>query len=168
MNNLKNLEEACKQLQAQLDEHKAMIQLLKCKPSKVRQRVPKGDVYWLIDTSSGTSFDNDSKDLIDSYRFSVGNYYYSEQEAQQALDKQLATMRIFDKLRELEGYWEADWGDEGQRKYTYFINFGGIDTTFWGKDRPSNDPRWYSTLEARDWVFENMMDDLKLAWGVIK
>jgi len=170
MNDLEDLEDSCKVLQdginlqqAQLDEHKAMIQLLKDKPSKVCQRVANGSKYWRIDPYGSVVSWSDKRDATDNYSFLSGNYYYSEQEAQKALNKQLATMRIFDKLRELEGDWEADWNDNSH-KYTYFVKLGNVNTTSWCQRRSSNDLRWYSSEKAIDWVFENMMPDLRLAW----
>jgi len=166
MNNVEDLEASCATLQAQLDEHRAMIQALKDKPAKVRQRVRCGEYYWFINTRGCAHKAKEDRDFEDIYRFSIGNYYHVEQEAKAALDKQLATMRIFDKLRELEGDWEADWGDLEQNKYTYFVRSDNINTVFWCQNRSSNDLRWYSSKETIDWVFDNMMEDLKLAWNV--
>jgi hypothetical protein len=95
----------------------------------------------------------------------MGVLYRTQAEAFAARDKQKATVRVQDKLKELHGDWVADWSNLGQKKHYIFydhitqclaVNF----------DARHQRPTLYSTEEACLWVIENMEADVKLMLGV--
>ena len=132
--------------------------------------VPKeGESYWGWNPLSNMVYSHkwcghNSEALVMLHR---GQVFRTESEAKAALNKQLATVRVLNKLRELEGDWVADWNDRDKEKFSVFCDYEGkgflINVHYTMCARPSE---WYSTKEAWQWVIDNMADDLKLAWGI--
>ena len=114
MNKLEELEKKYKELGEEIERLKAQ--------SGGRCRGDFGCEYWYIDGDGDIQSDNDKKWGCDEYRFNIGNYFKTEDEAYKVLDKIL----IYNKLRDLalrlnEGE-PVDWKDVQQCKYYIFYS----------------------------------------------
>lgn len=101
-------------------------------------------------------------------QYALGNFYRTKEEAQAALDKQLATVRVLDRIAELnaEQGWVADWDDEGQSKYYPLFNYKTNKARFikfhcdsYLKQLPD---AYYGSEQTIQAVIKEMADDCKL------
>jgi len=126
--------------------------------------IPKQIIIIASGAVNSVKFDNDD---FDQNTVEMGSAYHTQAEALKARDKQLATVRVLNKLRELEGDWVVEWDNPNQFKYRFFYQpFDqkvGIDHS---RTTISIDPQFYSSESAWQWVLENMYADLKLMWGI--
>lgn len=133
-----------------------------------RNRVARWDVYYYYITGNGKiEHITDDRHSTDNYKFNTGNYYYTEAEAIKARDRQLAYMRIVDKLAELNKGWVPDWSNVKYDKFS--INYSHCDTAFNIGVVGSvqlNPNELYGTKEACQWVIDNMQDDLEIWFEV--
>lgn len=162
--NKAQLENDIKEMEARLASMKAVLG----KPVKSKVFVPEiGQTYWWLSSSGTLSrfvFDDDESDKL---HLALGNVYETEAEAEKAIEKKLATVRVLNKLRELEGDLVADWNDVFSRKY--HICYNHLELKLQIGDAQfcqTNEQNSYSTKEACQWVIDNMQDDLKLMFGV--
>jgi len=97
----------------------------------------------------------------------IGNVYRTQEVAELARDKRLAYVRVTNKLRELEGDWVADFENTREEKwcaeYDHEIKKFSIDYNYALQTAIAD---LYSTEDAWEWVIDNMVDDLKLIYGV--
>lgn len=112
MNKLEELEKKYKELGEEIERLKGK--------SGERWRADYEGEYWYID--GDIQLDNDKNWGCDEYRFNIGNYFKTEEEACKVLDKIL----IYNKLRDLalrlnEGK-TIDWKDVQQCKYYIFYS----------------------------------------------
>ena len=82
-----------------------------------RPRANKCEEYFYIDSDIIEDCIENS-DEEDNWHYNTWNYYLTEQQAQKALDKQLATVRVNDAIDELNEGWVGDWSDENDYKYS--------------------------------------------------
>ena len=121
--------------------------------------------YWWGDgTITETSWrDNDTNEG----RMAMGNVSKTVEEAKKAVAKRQATVRVLNKLRELEGDWVADWGDD--RASNYIAAYDNVDGTlnlFRYATNIAAPIELFSSKSAWDHVIENMESDVKLMMGV--
>lgn len=77
-----------------------------------RQRAMIDGNYYYIDDSDGEVMkDIDCGYEVDNYRFSVGNYYLTKEEAEKALRMQINIVKINDRIDELNEGWSPDWNN---------------------------------------------------------
>lgn len=76
--------------------------------------------YWYI--SGGEVFDTNNTTGRDAREISIGNCYRTREEAQLALDKQQALVRLWDWADE-NCYFRPDWENEEQRKYFVYYDY---------------------------------------------
>jgi hypothetical protein len=69
----------------------------------------------IIETERNTD-DNDS-------HYNTLNYYQTREEAEKARERQIAIGFLTRKINELNGDWEADWGDSKQKKYSIYYDY---------------------------------------------
>lgn len=147
----------------------AELEALGWTPPEVKENkgrfIPKdGQQFWVIGFS-GDVFQMSNTGHPDA--IALGNCYKTEEEAILTRGKQLAKIRIFDKLRELEGDWEADWSDTNQDKYSaYYDHCDNMFKAVYHYRCQDRGQEWYSTDQAWDWVIKNMEDDLKLIFDI--
>ena len=149
------------EVQAELVKLKAIIDA----SDKAESWPQEGDAVYILYPDGvivPAPFDGSNSQL---HALAMGALYRTEEEAEAARDKQLATVRVQNKLKELQGDEELDWSDLGQEKHYIFydhitqclaVNF----------DARHQRPTLYSTEEACLWVIENMEADVKLMLGV--
>jgi hypothetical protein len=105
-----------KQLKEQIDA------LPDDKPALTGRWKPKdGEKYWLIDLTGGVSWSQWDDCTNDRHRYALGNTYRTEEEAQAALDQQLATVKVLDRIAELnsEQGWVCDFNCDNYESKWY-------------------------------------------------
>ena len=137
-----------------------------------RYKPKYGEEYWFIDSTGDIVSDKWIGAHSSESRYALGNVYRTKEEAQAALDKQLATVRILDRIAELndEHGWVADWDDEGQSKYYPLFNYKTNKARFikfhcasYLRELPD---AYYGSEKTIEAVIKEMADDCKLMFGV--
>ena len=85
------------------------------------KRLDENEKFWSI-SGTGTVFSSYNINPSTDYeRTSFGNYFYTEQEAEEAAKQVRQLLRLRAYVREFVPYWKADWGDSNEQKwYIYF------------------------------------------------
>jgi len=156
--NLKELEE----LEQKYKEMGEEIERLKNPPNKKRWRAEKDEKYYLITQSGVVHFYYENYDLIDNHAYATGSYFRTEEEAELKRDRDLATQRVLDALREAEGDWVADWDDKDQCKCHPYIDRDKSIQIWWGYLELIAPIEWYSSEEAWQQVIKSHHDDIWL------
>jgi hypothetical protein len=159
MMNKEKLQQDIDAMREKLAEMEAKLQE---KKKEKKYFIPEfGETYWFIRSDGTTimSFLNygslDDKNYIDS-----GNCYASEEDAEKAVAKQKAYVRIVRELRDHEEesldckcfiYFDQRTSRFSRYNVSGLINYGNKDLV--------------STAAAWDWVIDNMKDDLKIYFG---
>ena len=159
-----NKQEAQKQydeVQAELVKLKAIIDA----PDKDDSWPQKGDRVYALYANGCVILSFFDKDDRHPDYLAMGALYRTREEAEAARDKQQATVRVQNKLKELQGDWVPDWSKLGQKKYYIFYNHATqrFVVTPSGLYQGHN---LYSTKDACVWVIDNMEADVKLMLGV--
>lgn len=93
------------------------------------------DRYWFINDHGEVVSLPDDRDEYGDYRYSIGNYFRTKEEAKHALKRMIATQQIKDRIAELNAKrgWVADWSDANQSKgfLTYDYDIGKIGWDNW-------------------------------------
>jgi len=112
-------------------ELKAAIEALSDgKPAPAGRWKPEIDeYYWYISLKCLVDSTTWQNTVMDKGKYALANVYRTEEEAQAALDQQLATVRVLDRIAELnaEQGWKCDWNAHNQEKY--FLCFDHDDNT---------------------------------------
>lgn len=115
MNKLEELEKKYKELGEEIER-------LKCKSAE-RWRADYGCEYFYIDDDGDIQSEQDNDWGCDEYRFNIGNYFKTEEEACKVLDKILIYNKLKDLALKLNEGKTIDWKDDTQEKFCiYFSN----------------------------------------------
>lgn len=158
------------QLENDIAEMKARLASMEAELAKPKSKrfAPKIEQeYWCMGSDGKEYITLWGNDELDISRLAYGNVYETREAAGKARDKQLATVRVLNKLRELEGDWVADWDDSNQVKNSiwFYHPLKKFHTTRWQTSQFSP-KEWFSTEEACQWVIDNMDADLRLMFEV--
>lgn len=93
------------QIQTQINDLQKELESLKNKPSYKRWKAEEREKFFFINYGDVDDFE-DLNDEIDNGLYKMWNYYKTEEEAEKARDKQLAIMRVNDRIDELNEGWE--------------------------------------------------------------
>ena len=102
----------------------------------------------------------------DNNHHAMGNCSRTKEEATAARDKQLALVRVQDKLEELTDV-PLDWSDEAQDKFELIYNHLNKKFRTMRQLRFQAIPALCASKVAWDWVIDNMESDLKLIAGIV-
>ena len=151
----------------QIPESK-ILELGYTKPKTSKVFLPEdGQEFFFINARGEVSYDVWTNHEIDLQKAIMGNRFINRATADKAVAKRQATVRVLNKLRELEGDWVADWGDSNQLKHGVRYDFE--DKCFYHEalstniDRPAE---WFSITIAWRHVLDNMESDVKLMMGI--
>ena len=115
MNKLEELEKKYKELGEEIERLKAQ--------SGGRCRGDFGCEYWYIDDDGDIQSDDDNDWGCDEYRFNIGNYFKTEDEAYKVLDKILIYNKLRDLALRLNKGEQLNWSSGNQKKfYIYYDN----------------------------------------------
>ena len=168
MDKIEQLEVAFKEAIDAVTEHfmGRIKELREQTPSKLWK--PESDErYWIIDAHGECRYSRCDNDSYDQGRLAMGNVYPTKEAAEKARDKQLATVRVLNALREAEGDWESDWGDSGQDKWQpkYRHDRKEVELISWQVTQHCH-TEWYSLKESWEKVLLTHEADVKLILGV--
>ena len=134
-----------------------------------RYKPKKGEEYWCIGGDGNIFSVKWMGSHSSEFRYALGNVYRTKEEAQAALDKQLATVRVLDRIAELnaEQGWVVDWGDSDQYKFylAFCHQYEEIDRDFACRYTYLPDA-YYGSEQTIETVIKEMADDCKLMLGV--
>ena len=103
---------------------------------------------------------------VDNRRCAMGNCYRTKAEATAARDKQLALVRVQDKLEELTDE-PLDWGNIDQPKFHLLYKHKYRNFCISSRQYEQYDIAClYGSESACEWVINNMESDLKLIAGI--
>lgn len=159
------------ELQKQIDELQAKLDAMPDDKPTPAGRWKPGicEKYWVVSESTGVFslfWENSS---TDNHLFALANVYRTEEEAQAALDQQLATVRVLDRIAELnaEQGWVCDWDDHNQMKYNF--RFDHDDRTFYFDSTyltQWHQSQYYGSRQTIETVTKEMESDCLLMLGV--
>jgi len=139
----------------------------KPKQVSVRRRADVGHRYWTLSDLGRVINSLEKGDSTDDRRFDIGNYYITFEVAKKARDRQLAYVRIVDALREAEGDWVVDWGDDTQWKFnpTFCHDSGLVVADCWVSTQ-GGPSEFISSESVWDAVIASHESDLRLWFEV--
>lgn len=157
------------QLEETLASVQAELEAMRNKPSPhARKRLDKAQCYFGIDYKGSVVPCEENNHRLDAACFDLGNYYYTEQEALLARDKQLAYVRITDALRDAEGDWVANWSNNSQSKcYIHYDHVASAVQLTYCRTTQIAPSELYSSKEAWEQVIATHADDIKLYLEVV-
>ena len=127
---------------------------------------PKNDELYFYCYSDGEIEETSQTGHVeDMGRYKMGNCYRTREEAIAARDKQLALVRVQDKLEELTDE-PLDWSDFSQVKWELIYD---CESRVFDRNRVTTGIALcglYGSHNACDWVMSNMKSDLKLIAGI--
>ena len=153
--NLKELEHKYKEMGEEIER-------LKNQPNKKRWRAEKDEKYYLITRTGVVHFNYENDDNVDNYQYATGNYFRTKEEAELKRDRDLATQRVLDALREAEGDWVADWDDKDQCKCLPYIDHDKSIQIWWGYLELHAPTEWHSSRAAWQQVIKSHKSDIWL------
>jgi hypothetical protein len=130
-----------------------------------RPRREDRERYYYFDSIGVISNDNEYHDDIDNYRYSVGNYFLTKEEAIKHLELTQARVRIEDAVREYNGNWKADWTNINQEKNKIFFNWG-VDTFDFNTYVECQTPNGFYLKDKNKGFLKKHEADLKLIMGI--
>ena len=115
MNKLEELEKKYKELGEEIERLKGK--------SVERWRAEYEGEYWFLDDSGDIIEEDDSDWSCDCYRYQIGNYFKTKEEALKYSDKILIYNRLKDLALKYNKGEKLDWSNGNQKKfYIYFDN----------------------------------------------
>ena len=136
------------------------------KKAKKRWRGNENDTYFYVNPYCNVTSSPERWEAVDDARYLLGNYYSSKEEAEKALDKQLAYMRLQDALLEYNDGWEPDRSDGFQDNF--FIVYSHYDNCFRSEHTNGYETNGglFGTSNACKRLIEEHEDDLMVVWGL--
>ena len=122
---MNSLEEKIKEIEKQLEELKEQLKEESTKEdiNYERKRLEKYEHYWYLDEFGevGKTYEYYSKD--DDFVYSIGNYFETEEQAENYKEKLLIEQELRDIAMELNKGEEIDWNNQDQEKYCLEYDF---------------------------------------------
>lgn len=87
-----------------------------------RFRAEKGGYYWYITPESNIRQSEELFFDLDNYRYSIGNYFETEEQAKLAQKKAILLQKYKDIIKEKNKGVEFDWKETTQSKYRIYWN----------------------------------------------
>lgn len=115
MNNLEELKKKYAELGAEIER------LEKQKENK-RWRGEYNNRYYTVDSYGDVCDSCEANDKYDNYKHFIRNYFKTEEEAKEYLEKINTYYELMDLAEELNNGEEIDWGNAGQDKYYLICN----------------------------------------------
>lgn len=91
-----------------------------------------GNYYYIDDSNVDVCKDIEYGYEVDNYRFSIGNYYLTEEEAEKAKRIQINIVKINDRIDELNEGWVPDWSNAKQSKSSIGFYENRLIEEVWG------------------------------------
>ena len=122
--------------------------------------------YWSLSSGGQPEKGLWGNDELDKTRYIMGNCYRTKEEAESARDKQLALVRVQDKLEELTDV-PLDWDGVPQYKSVLYYSWEVASFDTHCVEKSQGIGGLFGSKPACDWVIHNMKSDLKLIAGIL-
>ena len=127
MNNLKQLKQELEETKNKCAEIEKKIEDLEKQESEVRWRAREGEKYYYFCGHGEICADRDGPYKIDTGRYNLGNYFKTEEEAENVVEKIKIYTQLKDLALQLNRGKKIDWNNSDQSKW--FIVLGFFDNT---------------------------------------
>lgn len=122
MNNLgEKLAEKTKEIELLLKEVKSQLKELRAKESSFTREIYYK--YYYLNDCGETEIETDEDYPVDNFRYSIGNYFETEEQAENYKEKLLIEQELKDIAMELNNGEEIDWSSGSQYKYYLVFNY---------------------------------------------
>lgn len=122
MNNLgEKLAEKTKEIELLLKEAKSQLKELRAKESSFTREIYYK--YYYLNDCGETEIETDEDYPVDNFRYSIGNYFETKEQAENYKQKLLIEQELRDVARELNKGEEIDWNNQDQKKYCLEYDF---------------------------------------------
>lgn len=170
---MKTKQELLRQIEEWQAKGKELQQAIQELPEPVGRWKPKFDEkYWFTTEATGSGVNSNRwlSSSIDQIRYNRANVYRTKEEAQAALDRQLATVRVLDRIAELnaEQGWVCDWNKSSRPKFLFTltpIEQDELDLS-WSNNAQCLPTSYYGSRQTIETVTKEMPEDCKLMLGV--
>ena len=125
-----------------------------------------GETYWYFYSDGEIDYATHTGTYADNHRRALGNCYRTKTEAIAVRDKQLALVRVQDKLEELTEE-PLDWNNHRQTKGELYYNYDACEFNYVPQIYYRGTNGLHGSESACNWVINNMESDLKLIAGII-
>lgn len=98
------------ELQKQIDELQAQLNSMPDDKPTGRWKPKAGQEYWVLSSSGAPEIATWADDGFDCKVYSLNNVYQNKEEAEKALEQKLATVRVLDRIAELNATDTSDGG----------------------------------------------------------
>lgn len=114
-------EKCMDELSKKKDEIQELVESLKAVEAEQNGRAKHGGIYWYIDDIGQIVSATECNSLSDNYRYEIGNYYPTEEDAIRA-EKQIRLFRLLDRFSRQNG-WTDEWEDTEVCKYYIYFDY---------------------------------------------
>ena len=114
---MNNLEEKIKEIEKQLEELKVQLTEEDKEDKYKRKRFDYDKYYWFVDTFGEVCDTPECYASEDNFLFEIGNYFETEEQAENYKEKLLIEQELRDVAMELNLGEEIDWDNDSQDKY---------------------------------------------------
>ena len=123
---MNNLEEKIKEIEKQLEELKVQLTEEDKEDKYKRKRFDYDKYYWFVDTFGEVCDTPECYASEDNFLFEIGNYFETEEQAENYKQKLLIEQELKDIAMELNKGEEIDWDNDIQKKYFLEYDFLNI------------------------------------------
>ena len=81
------------------------------------KRLDEDQKYWCISGTGTLNYSRENYLIADDQRVSFGNYFHTEQEAEEAAKQVRQLLRLRTYVREFAPEWKANWSDDEKNKW---------------------------------------------------
>lgn len=130
-----------------------------------------GDKYYYFDHCSTIGSGLYFNDRVDEYQKETGNMFKTKEEAEQALDKQKAKVRIINRIKELNDSvgWVCDWSNNSYIKcHLFYNNLNKMISSTGVYEFQDTPTELYFSREVADQVVKDCGEDYKIYLGVLQ
>ncbi len=135
-----------------------------------RWRAEIGERYYNVSADGEIEDFSEGDNKWNYYKYITGNYFKTQEEAQQKLDRDLAIARVNNRIRELQGGEVSR--EEMMDVSKYYIYYHSVNKEYWLDSwnfRVINS----ELLNIKDWeigkqIIKECKDDLDIIWGIKK
>lgn len=150
-----------KEIENQINDLQKELENLK-NPHK-RWRAEKGNYYYYVSFSKSIIIISETQDDLDNWNYDFWNYYKTKKEAEQARDRQLAIIRVNDRIDELNEGWVPKVNCRSYYIYDYYNQYFISYNFIIQKDKIL---KYTKTEEIAKQIISEMKDDLDLIFNI--
>lgn len=119
---MNNLEERIKEIEKQLEELKVQLTEEDKEDKYKRKRFDYDKYYWFVDTFGEVCDTPECYASEDNFLFEIGNYFETEEQAENYKEKLLIEQELKDIAMELNKGKDIDWDNDRQDKFCISYN----------------------------------------------